>query len=174
MNRLDETIKLLKPTSGIVELFSDKHVIFDTKDVRLEKLNAALDYFNAWKDQMYSPEEKNQVFSEKLWFDLQSMILGFRSIVEVKLAYFPGSVMKPAIINQDLVENHFSQLRAANGQNENPTYPLTQSTQNSVIFGQTTLSQKGNNIQQETIALNILRCVYYKFTIYIRDNIRIL
>ena len=143
MNRLDETIELLKHISAMVELFTDKHAIFDTKEVRLEELNAALDYFNAWKDQICSPQAKNQFFSEKLWFDLQSMILGFRSIVEVKLARFPGSVIKPAIINQDLVENHFSQLRAANGQNENPTYLLTQSTQNLVIFGQTTLSQKG-------------------------------
>ena len=144
MDRLDESIELLKHTSAMVELFSDKHVISDAKDVRLKNLSAALDYFNAWKDQIRSPQAKNQFFSEKLWFDLQSMILGFRSLVEVKLSRFPGSVIKPAIINQDLVENHFSQLRAANGQNENPTYLLTQSTQNSVIFGQTTVSRKGN------------------------------
>ena len=144
MDRLDESIELLKHTSAMVKLFSDKRVIFDAKDVRLEGLSAALDYFNTWKDQIGSPQAKNQFFSEKLWFDLQSMILGFHTTVEVKLSRFPGSVIKPAIINQDLVENHFSQLRAANGQNENPTYLLTQSTRNSVIFGQTTVSRKGN------------------------------
>ena len=47
-------------------------------------------------------------------------------------------------MNQDLMENHFSKLRAANGQNDNPTYLLTQGTQNCIIFGQTTLSQKSN------------------------------
>ena len=47
-------------------------------------------------------------------------------------------------MNQDLVENHFSQLRSAIGQNENPTYLLTQGTQNSIIFGQTTISKKSN------------------------------
>lgn len=72
------------------------------------------------------------------------MILGFRSLVEVKLAHFPESVIKPAIMNEDLVENHFSQLRAANGQNENLTYLLTHATQNSIILGQTTISHKGN------------------------------
>ncbi len=126
----------------MVELFTDKHVIYDVNDIRLQQLNDALNYFADWKNQ--TKQAKLQFFSEKLWFDLQSMILGFRSIVEVKLSRFPGSVIKPAIMNQDLVENHFSQLRGANGQNENPTYLLTQATQNSVIFGQTTISQKGN------------------------------
>lgn len=141
-NRLDESIELLKHTSAMIELFSDKYVIYDANDVRLQQLNEALRYFSHWKEQVQ--QAKNQFFSDKLWFDLQSMILGFRSVVEVKLSRFPGSVIKPAIMNQDLVENHFSQLRAANGQNENPTYLLTQTTQNSVIFGQTTVSRKGN------------------------------
>ena len=140
--RLDETITLLKHTSVMVELFSDKHVIYNSDDVRLQHLTCALQYLNDWREQ--TKQAKHQFFSEKLWFDLQSMILGFRSLVEVKLARFPGSVIKPAIVNQDIVENHFSQLRAANGQNENPTYLLTQATQNSIIFGQTTISQKGN------------------------------
>ena len=53
-------------------------------------------------------------------------------------------MIKPAIVNQDLVENHFSPLRGANRQNENPTYQLTQATQNSVIFGQSIVSKKSN------------------------------
>ena len=65
-------------------------------------------------------------------------------LVREKLSRFPGSVIKPAIVNQDLVENRFSQLRGANGQNENPTYQLTQAAQNSVIFGQSIVSKKSN------------------------------
>ena len=65
-------------------------------------------------------------------------------MVRKKLSRFPGSVIKPVIVNQDLVENHFSQLRGANGQTENPTYHLTQGTQNSIIFGGLIVSQKGN------------------------------
>ena len=37
-----------------------------------------------------------------------------------------------------------SQLRGANGQNENLTNLLPQGTQNSIIFGQTTISKKSN------------------------------
>ena len=72
------------------------------------------------------------------------MILGFVSIIKSKVARFPGSFIKPAIINQDLVENHFSQLRGANGHNDNPTYLMVQGTQNSVTFGQATISSKSN------------------------------
>ena len=37
-----------------------------------------------------------------------------------------------------------AQIRAANGQNDNLTYLATQGTQNSIIFGQTTVSRKSN------------------------------
>ena len=140
-NRLDESIALLHHTSGIVELFSDKHAIYHVNDIRLKDLLAALQFFSEWKSKC---QKSTEFLSTKLWFDLQSMILGFISLVEAKLVRFPGTVIKPAIINQDIVENHFSQLRAANGQNEHPTYLLTQATQNSIIFGQTTISKKSN------------------------------
>ena len=66
------------------------------------------------------------------------MILEMISLVKVKLSKFPESIVKPAIINQYVVENHFCQLRAANGQNENPTYLF------SIIFGQRTVGKKCN------------------------------
>lgn len=53
-------------------------------------------------------------------------------------------MIKPAIINQDLVENHFCQIRACNGQNNNPTRRLQETTQNTVSYGQTTISRKSN------------------------------
>ena len=125
----------------IVELFSDKHAISHVKDIRLLKLQRALQYFAEWKSSTSSPKE---FLSEKTWFDLQSMVFGFISMVKSKFAHFPGSLIKPAIVNQDVVENHFSQLRGANGQNDNPTYQTVQGTQNSVILGQTTISKKCN------------------------------
>ena len=82
--------------------------------------------------------------SSKLWFDIQSMCLGFQSMVHIKLKKFPHSVIKPAIVNQDCVENHFCQVRACNGQNNNPTYQQQESTQNSIRFGQTVISRKSN------------------------------
>ena len=84
------------------------------------------------------------------------MILGFRSLVEVKLARFPGSVNEPAIVKQDNFENHFSHLHTANGQNENPTYLRGQATQNSIIFGQTTISQKGNTGTKKNVLFSEL------------------
>ena len=139
--RLDLTITLLKHTSNMVELFSDKHGIYHVDDNKIRALNDSLNFFTEWEQQITTGKE---FVSTKLWFDMQSMILGFTSIVREKLSRFPGSVIKPAIVNQDLIENHFSQLRGANGQNENPTYQLTQGTQNSVIFGQSIVSKKSN------------------------------
>jgi hypothetical protein len=125
----------------MVELFSDKHAVFHVKDNRILKLQRALQYFCNWKLKAITSKE---FLSDKTWFDLQSMILGFISLVKSKLTRFPGSCIKPAIVNQDVVENHFCQLRGANGQNDNPTYQTVQGTQNSIIFGQTTISKKCN------------------------------
>ena len=70
------------------------------------------------------------------------MCIGFVSIIAVKLKNYPQSVIKPAIVNQDCVENHFCQVGACNGQNNNPTYYQQESTQNSIRFGQSTISRK--------------------------------
>ena len=133
----------------MVELFSDKHAIFHVKDSRILKLQRALEYFRNWKLNVITSKE---FLSDKTCFDLQSMILGFISLVKSKLTHFPGSCIKLAIVNQDVVGNHFCQLRGANGQNDNPTYQMVQGTQNSIIFGQTTISRKCN---RGTTAKNI-------------------
>ena len=125
----------------MVELFLDKHTVFHAKDNRFLKLQRALQYFRNWK---LNTTTSKEFISDKSWFDMQSMILGFISLVKTKLGRFPGSFIKPAIVNQDVVENHFCQLRGANGQNDNPTYQMVQGTQNSVIFGQMTISKKCN------------------------------
>lgn len=129
---LDESIKFLEITSSMIELFSDSHAIYEINDPRLCRLKKSLDYFNSWKAGI---SDEKEFFSSKLWYDLKSTILGFLAVVRIKISKFPGSLIKPMIVNQDLVENHFSQLRGANSQNENPTYLLAQSTQNSIILG---------------------------------------
>ena len=78
--------------------------------------------------------KSEEFLSSKLWFDLQAMILGIISLVSTKLKRFPGTTIKRAVLNQDVVENHFCQMQSANDQNENPTYLLTQATQNAVIL----------------------------------------
>ena len=95
------------------------HAIYNSHDVRLQDLSALPIFFTDWKQQTQHGKE---FLSSKLWFDMQSMVLGFISLLRAKLARFPGSIIKPAIMNHDLVENHFSQLRGANGQNDNPNY----------------------------------------------------
>ena len=131
----------MEHTSFIVEFFCSKQQIYDPNDMRLQRLRLVLTYFSKWES---TCTKKDEFVSEKLWFDLQSMILGMISLVRIKLRRFPGSTIKPAVLNQDVIENHFCQLRAANGQNENPSYLLTQGTQNAIIFGQRTLSKKCN------------------------------
>jgi hypothetical protein len=125
----------------MIKLFSDKHVTYNVDDSRLHDLQATLLFFSSWSEGITS---KDQFISDKLWFDLQSMAHRFISMVQTKLRRFPGSIVKPAIVNQDVVENHFSQLRGANGQNDNPTYQITQGMQNAIIYGQTTISRKSN------------------------------
>lgn len=139
---VDATIELLTHTSKIIQLFQDKHVISSTSDARLNHLTEFHSFLARWKS---STEGKSECFlSSKLWFDLQSMIFGFQAIVSIKLKEYPQSVIKPAIVNQDLVENHFCQIRACNGQNNNPTWRLQETTQNTVRYGQTTISRKSN------------------------------
>lgn len=138
----DGITTILSHTANLVELFNDKLVISSTSDTRLGKLDRFYKFMTDWRQE--TMDNNSQFVSTKLWFDLQSMCLGFRSMVEIKLRQFPSSVIKPAVINQDGVENHFCQVRACNGQNNNPTYLQQESTQNSIRFGQTTISRKSN------------------------------
>lgn len=139
---LSATIELLTHTSKMIALFHDKNPIRNATDVRLGELHNFLSYLQEWKSS--AGNEGMKFFSYKLWFDLQSMILGFTAIVSVKLQKYPNSTIKPAIVNQDVVENHFCQVRACNGQNNHPTWRLQQNAQNTIRYGQTTISRKSN------------------------------
>lgn len=155
-SQLDCVITLLKHTSSIISFFSDKLFITHHQDPRLKQLLDFYTFFKGWKEEVGKNDK--MFISQKLWFDMQSMALGFISLVRVKLSKFPSCVIKPAIVNQNGVENHFGQIRACCGQNNNPTYKLQQSCQNSIIFGQTTISKKSNvgnigNLDSQTVSL---------------------
>lgn len=139
---VDATLELLTHTSKAIELFNDKCPISCTSDYRLNDLTQFYSFLTQWKSGRGGKSEN--FFSDKLWFDLQSMILGFQAIVSIKLKEHPQAVIKPAIINQDLVENHFCQVRSCNGQNNNPTWRLQELAQNTIRYGQTTISRKSN------------------------------
>lgn len=141
-SELDGIITLLCHTSRLIQLFNDKLPITSSTDQRLQHLDEFYQFLVEWREET---SQKNVNFvSTKLWFDLQCMCLGFRVMVATKLSQFPSSLIKPALVNQDCVENHFCQVRSCNGQNNNPTYLKQQSTQNSIRFGQTTISRKSN------------------------------
>ena len=135
-------VSLSRHTSHLVQLFNDKLPISSLKDHRLKQLNKFYHFMLQWREE--TKEHNGHFISSKLWFDLQSMCIGFVSMVAVKLTKYPESVIKPAIVNQDCVEKHFCQVRACNGQNNNPTYHQQESTQNYILFRQSTISRKSN------------------------------
>ena len=139
---IDSALRLLQHTAEIVDLFNSKCPLRNIRDIRLKKLNSFYSFMLDWREK--SSDDNSSFISSKLWFDIQSMCLGFHALVKVKLQYFPHSCIRPAIVNQDCVENHFCQVRSCNGQNNNPTYNRQQSTQNSIRFGQTVISRKSN------------------------------
>ena len=120
---LVSVVSLLEHTSELVSLFNDRMYIKSTNDSRLQKLNNFYSWMSHWEEN--TGGNNKEFISSKLWFDIQSMCLGFQSLVHYKLCKFPGSVVKPSIVNQDCVENHFCHIRSCNGQNDNPTLILT-------------------------------------------------
>ncbi|XP_070556446.1 uncharacterized protein [Ptychodera flava] len=138
---LDGAIELLKHTSKFVATFNDvKNPIRDMADQRLEHNTRFLNFLDEWHDS----GEQRHFISQKLYFDMQSLILGFQQMCQYKLKLFPGSSIMPGIVNQDVVENIFCQVRSHNGQNNNPTYDRYRKSQNTIIHGQHAISKKGN------------------------------
>ena len=126
--------------SATIEFFStSREAVWSKDDPRIKSLDGFLQYLADWKKETSTP--KNFI-SDKLWFDLQAMTHGFKSIVNIKLTKFPNSVIKAWIVHQDGVKNHFCQTRACNGQDNDPTYRLQESSQYSIRFGQSTISLK--------------------------------
>ena len=144
-SQLDATIKLLEHSSASIELFStSRQAICSSSDGRLKQLDRFLTFLGDWQTEVTAEKSPKHFISDKLWFDIQSMIHGFKAIVNIKLSANPSSSIKPWLVNQDVVENHFCQIRACNGQNQNPTYRLQEQTQNSIRYGQKTMSRKSN------------------------------
>ena len=55
------------------------------------------------------------------------------------------------MINQDCVENNFSQLRGGNEQKGNPTYQIKQGTQNSITLARQLSARKVIQVRQKAI-----------------------
>ncbi|XP_070540318.1 uncharacterized protein [Ptychodera flava] len=138
---LDASIEVLTHTSKLVHLFNDvKNPIRDMSDIRLQDCTNFLTFLDNW----YASVEPKHFISRKLYFDMQSLLLGFTKMCEYKLQQFPGSSIMPGIVNQDVVENVFCQARSYNGQNANPSYDKYCKSMNSILIGQKAISKKGN------------------------------
>ena len=72
------------------------------------------------------------------------MVFGLEQMVEIKKKAFPDSLIKPIIINQDVLKNIFSQVRGFNAQNNHPNYSLYMNTINTVNITETSVSKKSN------------------------------
>ena len=106
---LDTVVELLHHTSDLVSLFNDELSINSTDDVRLHKLNKFYSWMRRWASETEGNSEN--FISSQLWFDLQSLCLGFQSLVYYKITRFPSTVIKPAVVNLAGVEDHFMFLQ---------------------------------------------------------------
>ena len=89
------------------------------------------------------------------------MVLGLEGVVRIKTNHFPGTVLKPVIINQEILENIFCQVRGSSGLNDNPNYYLYGGVMPSVNMGQTVISKKDT---QEVIRAVFHMSPYPTFT----------
>ena len=80
---LDAVADLLQHTSEMVSLFNDRLYICSTEDNHLHRLNEFHQWISQWAKA--TENQKNHFISTKLHFDLQSMCLGFQSMVHYKL-----------------------------------------------------------------------------------------
>lgn len=96
-------------------------------DSRFIDNESALQWLNDWHEDVkrtkgVTASQRNRMFlSEKTMFDVQSMVIGFKSFCKILFALYPGCEIKPSRTNQDRQELFFGRQRAQEGQNENPT-----------------------------------------------------
>lgn len=141
----------------MIEIFEDPKPVQSTTDSRLNQIDMCLNWFQEWEKSVLSTNHimsvKNKMMlSDKLRFDLASMLLGFRQLSELVINKFPGSGMVPARTNSNIIENVFCQQRGRNGQNDNPNYDQYCSTMNGIILGQRTTTKKSNTGSVESLS----------------------
>ena len=155
---LDNTIEFVDMTSKVANIFSDRRPVSSLDDHRLATNQQVLDYLNRWEkdaeahSELRKSERAKRLLSDKLRFDLSSMIIGFHLVCKTAFERFPGSTISPFRTNSDLVENIFCQERGHNGQNSNPTYAQYGPTMNSIVLGQTTTTTSSNTGSVENLS----------------------
>ena len=119
-------------------------------DSRLKTLADFQTWLEEWRAVETDITEKSsalekKLLSEKLRFDISSMLYGFTNLCKVLCEMYPGRGITPGRTNSNIVENFFCQQRGKNGQNDNPSYSQYCSTVNGIILGQRTTTRKSNS-----------------------------
>lgn len=102
-----------------------------------------LHYLDDWVETNNIDYRKNFITRE-CYEDLQSMIVGFSKLVEVKLLQCPLGYICPGRVNTDVIENFFCNIQGLHGFNNNPTYLQYQKAINTVIISRKMVSTKSN------------------------------
>ena len=118
----DSTIKLLENTSILVRNFHHHSPYRDLGDERFAENDRVLSWLMKWEvDAKDNPKE---ALCPTTIFDVKSMILGFKEVCRIVFEKYPGLTVSAKRFNTDVVENTFCQVRARNGQNDNPTLAM--------------------------------------------------
>ena len=155
---LSLTVDLLDNTACLCELFTSPRTIKSNADPLIVNAEKALNWFKMWEKEIQSDSELSKkekwraLISWECREDLESAVVGFQQLVKIRTKAFPGSGIKPQLINTDCVENVFCQVRAChNGANTNPTYLQYLYTLNTVMLS-AGIFKKNSNAGESKIA----------------------
>ena len=143
-------IELLQKTGRMIIIFKDMRPIKNVNDERIPELMEINDWFNKWLnstqlEDISSKEKSKRVMSYQCHEDVQACLLGFCELCHLVLSNSKTAFVTPALINSDVIENHFCQHRATyNGANTNPTALQYRRNINAIILGQDIISNKAN------------------------------
>jgi hypothetical protein len=140
---LQPTIDLLEKTSILLANFKDTRPVRSTYDERLQQNKECLDFFVNWKAQKDVIISKNFITRE-CFSDLQSMVIGFQALVEIKLSNHPTAYVSASRTNTDIVENFFCSHRGINGSNNNPTSLQYAKGINTILISRKLISTRSN------------------------------
>lgn len=94
----------------------------------MSHITKAVEYFDSWRQ--YTTEKSKLPTTECLW-DMKCSLTGLIELTRLN----PDIVIRPGLVNSDLVELHFSQVREL-FHNHTPNAYQYANVQNSIILGQ--------------------------------------
>ena len=119
-------------------------------DPRIKRAKEALEFFEKWESSVWSSnlgkdDKPRALLSQQCREDLSSTIVGFEQLVYQRLKLFPGSSILPYLVNSDICENIFCQVRSTQlGPTTHPNVSQYTHALTSIILSQGLLSIHGN------------------------------